>query len=90
MSLKGLAGGYVTEFCLPFQYLQIFESLQTADSRCKAVVDMKADMEAETVYYGRPGHRPLSIACNEGCMALEVVGVAWLVVMDARKILLVN
>ena len=41
---------------------------------------MKADLEAETVYYGRPGHRPLSIACNEGCMALEVVGVAWLVV----------
>jgi len=32
----------------------------------QAVVDMKADMEAETVYYGRPGHRPLSIACNEG------------------------
>lgn len=32
----------------------------------QAIVDMKADVEAETVYYGRPGHRPLSIACSEG------------------------
>ena len=35
----------------------------------QAIVDMKAHLEAETVYYGRPGHRPLTIACSEGRLA---------------------
>ena len=29
---------------------------------------MKGDFEAETIYNGRMGYRPITIACNEGCL----------------------
>lgn len=32
----------------------------------QALVDIKADLEAEAVYHGRAGHRPLTIAACEG------------------------
>ncbi|CAK9012256.1 unnamed protein product [Durusdinium trenchii] len=32
----------------------------------QALVDMKGDFEAETIYNGRMGYRPITIACNEG------------------------
>eukprot|EP00913_Durusdinium_trenchii_P032314 g30255.t1 len=34
----------------------------------QALVDMKGDFEAETIYNGRMGYRPITIACNEGCL----------------------
>ena len=41
--------------------------------KAQAIVDMKGDIEAETVYNGRVGYRPLTIACNEGALELMEV-----------------
>lgn len=50
----------------------------------QAIVDMKAHLEAETVYYGRPGHRPLTIACSEGREKIVRLLVECRADMDAR------
>lgn len=50
----------------------------------QAIVDMKAHLEAESVYYGRPGHRPLTIACSEGREKIVRLLVECRADMDAR------
>lgn len=50
----------------------------------QAIVNMKAHLEAETVYYGRPGHRPLTIACSEGRDKIVRLLVEYRADMEAR------
>ena len=57
---------YVRTYIHTHTYIYIHDMYWNPLGTVQAIVDMKAHLEAETVYYGRPGHRPLTIACSEG------------------------
>ncbi|CAJ1418667.1 unnamed protein product, partial [Effrenium voratum] len=50
----------------------------------QAIVDMKGDLELDTVFDGRPGHRALTIACHEGCAKIVRLLVENRANMEAR------